>query len=70
MPLFLEDLHPGRRFESATLTVTRDDITGFAYLYDPQPFHLDEAAAAASLFGGLVASGWHTAALAAAHPAR
>ena len=63
MLLFLDDLSPGRRFTSATLTVMRDDILAFARAYDPQPFHLDEAAAAASFFGGLVASGWHTAAL-------
>lgn len=61
--LFLDDLVPGRRFSTATVTVTRDDIIAFARAYDPQPFHLDDAAAAASLFGGLVASGWHTAAL-------
>ena len=42
---------------------TADEITGFAAAYDPQPFHLDEAAAAQSLFGGLCASGWHTAAV-------
>lgn len=63
MALFLDDLTPGQRFESGPLTVTRDDIVGFARAFDPQPFHLDEAAAAGSLFGGLVASGWHTAAL-------
>lgn len=63
MLLFLDDLIPGRRFTSATQTVTRDDILAFARAYDPQPFHLDDVAAAASLFGGLVASGWHTAAL-------
>ena len=63
MILFFDDICPGQRFESATVTVARDDIVAFARLYDPQPFHLDEAAAAVSLFGGLVASGWHTAAL-------
>ena len=63
MLLFLDDLSPGRRFTSGTRIVTRDDILAFARAYDPQPFHLDETAAAASLFGGLVASGWHTAAL-------
>lgn len=47
---------PGHRFE-------RDDIIAFARQFDPQPFHLDEAAAKASLFGGLCASGWHTAAI-------
>jgi acyl dehydratase len=43
--------------------VTAETIKAFAAEFDPQPFHLDEAAAAASLFGGLAASGWHTAAL-------
>lgn len=57
------DFHAGQRFRSATLTVTADDIKAFARRFDPQPFHLDDAAAAASLFGGLAASGWHTAAL-------
>jgi acyl dehydratase len=57
------DFHAGQRFRSATLTVTADDIKAFARQFDPQPFHLDDAAAAASLFGGLAASGWHTAAL-------
>ena len=42
-------------------TFTRDEVLAFAQAYDPQPFHLDEAAAAQSLFGGLSASGWHTA---------
>jgi len=61
--LYLEDLHVGQRFESATLAVTADEIKAFARQFDPQPFHLDEDAAARSLLGGLAASGWHTAAL-------
>ncbi|HUJ36553.1 MAG TPA: MaoC family dehydratase [Hyphomicrobium sp.] len=61
--LYLEDLHVGQRFESATLAVTADEIKAFARQFDPQPFHLDENAAARSLLGGLAASGWHTAAL-------
>lgn len=64
MALFLEDLVPGRRFQAGPVTVTEAEIKAFAALYDPQPFHLDEAAAAAHpLFQGLAASGWHTAAL-------
>ncbi|WP_428395683.1 MaoC family dehydratase [Lichenicoccus sp.] len=59
----LDDLAVGQRFESATYTVDADEIKAFAARYDPQPFHLDEAAGGASLFGGLVASGWHTAAI-------
>jgi len=62
-PMFLEDLTVGQVFHSATVTVDPDQVKAFAAKFDPQPFHLDEAAAAASLFGGLVASGWHTAAL-------
>lgn len=55
-----EDFHPGALFPLASVTVTRADIIGFASLYDPQPFHLDEEAGRASLLGGLAASGWHT----------
>jgi len=62
-PLYLEDLHVGQRFESQPHRVTAEEIKTFAAQFDPQPFHLDEEAAKASLFGGLAASGWHTAAL-------
>jgi acyl dehydratase len=62
-PLYLEDLVPGRIFRSGTVAVTADEIKEFAASYDPQSFHLDETAAGASLFRGLAASGWHTAAL-------
>ena len=62
-PLFLEDLAVGQCFTSAEATVDAAAIRDFAAAWDPQPFHLDEAAAAATLFGGLAASGWHTAAL-------
>ena len=61
--LYLDDLQVGQRFTSGSVTVEVAAITGFAAQFDPQPFHLDEAAARASLFGGLAASGWHTAAL-------
>ena len=64
MPLYLEDLHIGQRFISGTATVTADQIVEFAAQYDPQPFHLTEEDGKRSLFGGLVASGWHTAAIA------
>ncbi|AWK86793.1 MaoC family dehydratase [Azospirillum thermophilum] len=61
---YLEDLKVGDRFAgSSSRTVTADEIVAFAGNYDPQPFHLDEDAARDSLFGGLAASGWHTAAL-------
>lgn len=61
--LFLEDLHVGDRFESATFDVTEKDIVDFASDFDPQPFHLDLDAAKRSVFQGLAASGWHTAAM-------
>lgn len=60
---FLDDLEVGQRFTSGTYELTKDKVTGFAVEYDPQPFHLDEEAAAATLFKGLAASGWHTAAI-------
>jgi len=61
---YLEDFAAGQRYVTASVVVGVDDIKEFAACFDPQPFHLDEAAAARSLFGGLVASGWHTASLA------
>src|ERR1700720_4177540 len=60
---FLEDLRVGQRFASASHTVDEAQIKRFAAEYDPQPFHLDDNAAKATLFGGLAASGWHTAAM-------
>jgi acyl dehydratase len=63
-PLYFDDLHVGDTFQTATThTLDTEQIKGFARQYDPQPFHLDEAAARESLFGGLAASGWHTAAI-------
>jgi acyl dehydratase len=61
--LFLEDLAAGMRFAAGPLRVEAGEIAEFAARYDPQPFHLDAAAARGTLFGGLAASGWHTAAL-------
>ena len=61
--LYLEDLEVGRRFTSATHAIDEAQIRAFATQFDPQPFHLDDAAAKATLFGGLAASGWHTAAI-------
>lgn len=61
--LYLEDFTPGRRFVTDTVEVTPQEIKSFAARFDPQPFHLDEAAAKHSVFGGLAASGWHTASL-------
>lgn len=60
---FWEDFQPGSVREFGNKRVTRDDIVRFAGEFDPQPFHLDEAAARESLFGGLAASGWHTCAM-------
>ena len=62
--LYFEDLHPGMLFPSlSNYKVTADEIKEFAERYDPQPFHLDEAAGEASFFKGLAASGWLTAAI-------
>ena len=60
---FLEDLHVGDRFGSDTIEVTEESIIAFAREYDPQQFHLDAKAAEQSIFNGLSASGWHTAAM-------
>lgn len=62
--LYLEDLSVGQRFSSGTYLMDENRIKAFAAEFDPQSFHLDESAAKASLFKGLVASGWHTAAVA------
>jgi acyl dehydratase len=61
--LYLEDLHVGRRFTSGVHTLDELQIKTFANSFDPQPFHIDEEAARRTLFGGLAASGWHTAAI-------
>ena len=64
-PLYLEDLQPGQLHRSTgePVTVDADSIKAFARQFDPQPFHLDETTAAKTFFGGLAASGRHTAAL-------
>ena len=61
--LFLDDLAVGQRFSSASHTVDEAQIKAFAAQFDPQPFHLDGQAAKMTLFDGLAASGWHTAAI-------
>ncbi|WP_353476472.1 MaoC family dehydratase (plasmid) [Salipiger sp. H15] len=61
--LYLEDIAVGDRFVSGEHALDAAQIKAFAGDFDPQPFHLDEEAAKDSLFGGLAASGWHTAAL-------
>lgn len=60
---YLEDLEVGQRYAGGTVAVDTADIKAFAAAFDPQPFHLDEDAARTSIFGRLVASGWHTMAL-------
>src|ERR1700748_2578900 len=60
---YLEDFAVGQHFTSTTRQVDADQIKAFARQFDPQAFHLDEAAAQASFFQGLAASGWHTAAI-------
>ena len=62
--LYLDDLHVGQRFTSESYLMEAARIKEFAAEFDPQPFHLDEVAAEASVFKGLAASGWHTAAVA------
>jgi acyl dehydratase len=61
-PLYLEDLHVGQRFTSGVYSMDEDRIKTFAAEFDPQPFHLSERGARDSVFRGLAASGWHTAA--------
>jgi acyl dehydratase len=60
---YLEDFVPGQKFASGQLKVDRERIKSFAAEFDPQPFHLNEEAALESVFKGLAASGWHTAAM-------
>jgi acyl dehydratase len=62
-PLYYDDLQVGNTFQTATHALDTEQIKRFAKQFDPQPFHLDEAAALESMFGGLAASGWHTAAI-------
>jgi acyl dehydratase len=61
--LYLGDFHVGQRFTSGSHAVDEDQITRFAREFDPQPFHLDHDAAKGTVFAGLAASGWHTAAI-------
>lgn len=58
--LFAQDYEPGRIFDLGDYTIGEDEIVEFASKYDPMPFHIDKAAAAESIYGGLTASGWHT----------
>src|ERR1700731_3592577 len=60
---YFEDLKVGDRFKSQAYKVSEEQIVSFAHEFDPQPFHLDRAIGATTMFGGLIASGWHTAAI-------
>ena len=59
--IYFEDIAVGDKTISESRTVTKEEILDFAHKYDPQPFHIDEEAAKKSIYGGLIASGWHTA---------
>ena len=61
--LYFEDMEIGREREFGSYDVTREEVLEFARKYDPQPFHLDDEAAAKTYFGRIAASGWHTAAM-------
>ena len=61
--LYFEDFPPGDVRESLPWAVTREQIVAFAQQFDPQPFHTDDEAARRSIYGGLLASGWHTTAI-------
>jgi acyl dehydratase len=60
---YFEDLKVGDRFKSQTYQVSEEQIVAFAREFDPQPFHIDREVATRTMFGGLFASGWHTAAI-------
>lgn len=62
-PLYFDDMAVGRRFTSGEHAMDAAQIIAFAQQFDPQPFHMDDEAAKGTLFGGLAASGWHTAAV-------
>jgi acyl dehydratase len=61
--LTFDDFDPGQVLELGSVTVTEDEIVAFARRFDPQPFHIDPGAAQHTVFGGLIASGWHTGAM-------
>lgn len=60
---YFEDFEPGKVIDVGSRTVPEEEIIEFASKYDPQPFHVDKAAAEKSIYGGLIASGWHTCAM-------
>ena len=60
---YWQDLRPGERFKTRSITISKQDILEFAADFDPQPYHLNPEAAEGSIFGGLCASGWHVTAV-------
>ena len=58
--MYFEDFEPGQRFSTASQVISQDDIIGFASQWDKQSFHLDPVAAESSIYGGLIASGFHS----------
>ncbi len=64
MPLAFEDFAVGQVLGGGTHTVSAEEIVAFATRFDPQPFHVDAEAAKSSIYGGLIASGWHTVSIA------
>jgi acyl dehydratase len=60
---YFDDFVPGQEIELGQRTVSEDEIIAFATQFDPQPFHIDREAAARSIYGGVIASGWHTCAI-------
>ena len=60
---YFDDFRVGQVFDMGPHHVSKEEIIGFAEKYDPQPFHIDEAAAKQTMFDGLIASGWHTASI-------
>jgi acyl dehydratase len=59
-PQYFEDFHPGQEIDLGERTVSEEEIIAFARQFDPQPFHVDREAASESIYGGVIASGWHT----------
>jgi acyl dehydratase len=57
---YFEDFYPGQEIDLGTRSVSEEEIVAFASQFDPQPFHVDREAAAESIYGGVIASGWHT----------
>ncbi len=60
---YFEDFYPGQEIDLGERSVSEEEIVAFARQFDPQPFHIDRDAAGASIYGGVIASGWHTCSL-------